>query len=101
MLTAQLAIAQGGALPGALLPAPHEVEEPLGGERVTRKTDRRDRALDGGWIAFDLDEVIHPRVALEAHRRAVDIVLGDVAVDLTDDHESKTIENVPEGVGIR
>src|SRR5688572_16226428 len=101
MLAAQLAVAQRSALPGALLPAPHEIEEPLRGERLTRKTDCRDRALNGGRIAFDLDEVIHPRVALEAHGRAMEVVLADVAVDLADDHVSKTIENVPEGVGIR
>jgi hypothetical protein len=48
---------------------------------VKPPADRRDRALDRCRYAFDLDQRVHARIALESDRGSVELVLPDVAVD--------------------
>src|SRR5688572_4569532 len=100
MIAGELAIAERSALPGTLLPPSHELEQSIRGERLTRKAERRNRALDGVGLALDLDQIIHPRVALEPDGRSIQLVLDDLAIYLAGEDEADALEDLAHCVGV-
>src|SRR5690242_4809753 len=77
----QLVVAQRGALAGARLVSLHESRQTIGVEVRPRDAEHRDGALDPLGRPLHLHEIIHPRIALEADRGTLQLVLCNVAID--------------------
>src|SRR5687767_13464975 len=77
----ELAVTDRRGRPGALLVALGEGRKTVGGERLAPHAEQRDGALDGGRLSLDLDEIIHPRILLEANHRTQQLELDDVSID--------------------
>src|SRR4029079_11447392 len=58
------------------------------------------RTFDRLGRPFDLDEIVHPRVALEPHDGSMELVLPDLAVDLHRDDEAESVENLREALRV-
>src|SRR5438128_582189 len=82
--------------PRPLLEVPDKFRQSLARKGSARKTERVDRFFDRGRLPLHLDQHIHPWVRLEANRRAAELVLRNLAIDLPREFQSQFLDDLLE-----
>src|SRR5690348_15204619 len=85
---------------GALLVPSYEVRKTLRCACRAGNAKHEDRFLDCRRLAFDLDEIVHAWILLEANDGTPEIVLPYVSVDLHRDDEAEPVEDAREILGV-